>query len=78
MPTPAESGTREREPIVQVRGLRNQFGQQVVHDGLLAENGMVAWKDQFSREEIEAIRLYVLKRANEDKALEQGTKIARR
>ena len=34
MPTPAESGTREREPIVQVRGLRNQFGQQVVHDGL--------------------------------------------
>ena len=32
--TPAKGGTREREPIVQVRGLRNQFGQQVVHDGL--------------------------------------------
>lgn len=44
--------------------------QKVVHDGLLAENGMVAWKGQFSREQIEAIRTYVLKRANEDKALE--------
>ncbi|QPD00515.1 PQQ-dependent dehydrogenase, methanol/ethanol family [Qipengyuania soli] len=47
-----------------------QLWQQVVHDGILADNGMVAWKDQFSPEQIEAIRLYVLKRANEDKALE--------
>ncbi|MAY19527.1 MAG: PQQ-dependent dehydrogenase, methanol/ethanol family [Erythrobacteraceae bacterium] len=54
--------------------------QQVVHDGILSMNGMVAWKDQFSPEEIEAIRLYVLKRANEDKALEAGqtTKVAGR
>ncbi len=50
---------------------KKDLWQQVVHDGLLAENGMVAWKDQFSREQIEAIRLYVLKRANEDKALEK-------
>ncbi len=43
--------------------------QEIVHDGLLRQNGMVAWKSQFSREQIEAIRLYVVKRANEDKAL---------
>ncbi len=43
--------------------------RQIVHDGLLRQNGMVAWKDQFSPEQIEAIRLYVIKRANEDKAL---------
>lgn len=44
--------------------------KQVVYDGLLAQNGMVAWKDQFTPEQVEAIRLYVLSRANEDKALE--------
>ncbi len=49
---------------------RKDLWQQVVHDGLLSENGMVAWKDQFNRDQIEAMRLYVLKRANEDKALE--------
>ncbi|SMQ69386.1 alcohol dehydrogenase (cytochrome c)/quinohemoprotein ethanol dehydrogenase [Altererythrobacter xiamenensis] len=51
---------------------KRDLWQQVVHDGLLAENGMVAWNEEFSREEIEAIRLYVLNRANEDKALEAG------
>lgn len=49
---------------------KKDLWQQIVHDGLLAQNGMVAWKDQFSPEQIEAMRLYVLKRANEDKALE--------
>lgn len=49
---------------------KKDLWQQVVHDGLLAQNGMVAWKDQFSPEQIEAIRIYVLSRANEDKALE--------
>ena len=43
--------------------------QQIVHDGLLSENGMVAWKNQFSPDQIDAIRHYVIKRANEDKAL---------
>ncbi len=51
---------------------KKDLWQQVVHDGLLADNGMVAWKDQFNREQIEAIRLYVLKRANEDMALEKN------
>jgi len=43
--------------------------QEIVHDGLLKQNGMVAWKDQFNPDQIEAIRLYVIKRANEDKGL---------
>ena len=43
--------------------------KKVVHDGALSANGMVAWKDQFNPEQIEAIRHYVIKRANEDKAL---------
>ncbi|MFM6949926.1 MAG: PQQ-dependent dehydrogenase, methanol/ethanol family [Novosphingobium sp.] len=43
--------------------------QEIVHDGLLKQNGMVAWKGQFTPEQIEAIRLYVVQRANEDKKL---------
>lgn len=43
--------------------------QEIVHDGKLRQNGMVAWKDQFKPEQIEAMRLYLIKRANEDKAL---------
>ena len=43
--------------------------QEIVHDGLLKQNGMVAWKGQFTPEQIEAIRLYVVQRANEDKTL---------
>ena len=47
--------------------------QQIVHDGMLKEQGMVAWGTQFSAEQIEAIRQYVIQRANQDKALEGGT-----
>jgi alcohol dehydrogenase (cytochrome c)/quinohemoprotein ethanol dehydrogenase len=47
----------------------SKLWQEIVHDGLLKDNGMVAWKSQFKPEQIEAIRLYVIKRANEDKAL---------
>ena len=43
--------------------------QGIVHDGALSANGMVAWGSQFKPEQIEAIRLYVIKRANQDKAL---------
>ena len=43
--------------------------QEIVHDGLLKQNGMVAWKGQFTPAQIEAIRLYVVQRANEDKKL---------
>jgi alcohol dehydrogenase (cytochrome c)/quinohemoprotein ethanol dehydrogenase len=43
--------------------------QKIVHDGALTANGMVAWNNVMSREEIDAIRHYVIKRAHEDKAL---------
>jgi alcohol dehydrogenase (cytochrome c)/quinohemoprotein ethanol dehydrogenase len=41
----------------------------VVHDGVLREQGMVGFANVLSAEQIETIRLYVIKRANEDKAL---------
>ncbi len=48
--------------------------QAVVHDGILKENGMVAWAANFSPAQIENIRQYVIKRANEDKSLEGASK----
>lgn len=46
--------------------------QQIVHDGILKERGMVAWSANMTPAQIENIRLYVIKRANEDRALELG------
>jgi quinohemoprotein ethanol dehydrogenase len=48
--------------------------QQIVHDGILKEQGMVAWSPNYSPDQIENIRQYVIKRANEDKALEGAAK----
>jgi len=44
--------------------------QAIVHDGALTDNGMVSFAPSLSRERIEGIRQYVIKRAHEDKALE--------
>ncbi len=55
-----------------------QTWQAVVHDGILKDNGMVAFEGSLSRDEIEAIRAYVIQRANEDKAIEGGGQVARR
>jgi len=44
--------------------------QTVVHDGALVDNGMIGWAKYMTKEQIESIRHYVIKRANEDKALE--------
>jgi quinohemoprotein ethanol dehydrogenase len=44
--------------------------QQIVHDGILKENGMVAWSKDYNPDQIETVRQYVIKRANEDKLLE--------
>jgi quinohemoprotein ethanol dehydrogenase len=41
-----------------------------VHDGALVDNGMIGWGKYMTKEQIESIRHYVIKRANEDKALE--------
>lgn len=43
--------------------------QKIVHDGALKANGMVGWSNVMSRDEIDAIRHYAIKRAHEDKAL---------
>jgi alcohol dehydrogenase (cytochrome c)/quinohemoprotein ethanol dehydrogenase len=46
-----------------------QTWQAIVHDGALKDNGMVSFAPSLTRDRIEAIRQYVIKRANEDKAL---------
>lgn len=43
--------------------------RMIVRGGALAENGMVGWKDILTAAEIEALRLYVIDRAHEDRAL---------
>jgi alcohol dehydrogenase (cytochrome c)/quinohemoprotein ethanol dehydrogenase len=42
----------------------------IVNDGALKATGMVGWSAVMSPAEIDNIRQYVIKRANEDKALE--------
>ena len=44
--------------------------QQVVHGGALKDNGMASFADSLSKQEIDAIREYVIFRANQDKAME--------
>ena len=51
--------------------------QQVVHDGALKANGMVGFASVMSAPDIETVRQYVIKRANEDKALELRQAAAR-
>ncbi len=46
--------------------------EAVVRDGALEANGMVGWKTVLTAREIEALRLYVIHRAKEDKALGDG------
>jgi alcohol dehydrogenase (cytochrome c)/quinohemoprotein ethanol dehydrogenase len=46
--------------------------RQIVHDGALKDNGMVSFQSVMTPAEIEAIRGYVISRANEDKALEKA------
>ena len=41
----------------------------VAIDGALQHNGMVSFKAALKPEEVEAVRQYLIKRANEDKAL---------
>jgi len=57
----------------------SQTWQKIVHDGILKERGMVAWSANMTPAQIENIRLYVIKRANEDRDLElQAAKNTRR
>lgn len=56
----------------------SQSWAAVVDDGILKDNGMVGFEGSMSSEEIEAIRAYVIHRANEDKALEGSGQVAAR
>jgi alcohol dehydrogenase (cytochrome c)/quinohemoprotein ethanol dehydrogenase len=47
--------------------------RQIIYEGALKDNGMVSFKAVMTPEEIETIRAYVIKRANEDKALEKAS-----
>ncbi len=47
-----------------------QAWRAVVNDGILKDNGMASFADSLTAEEMEAIRAYVIHRANEDKAME--------
>jgi quinohemoprotein ethanol dehydrogenase len=48
--------------------------QEIVHDGLLKERGMVGWAAEFTPAQIESIRQYVISRANDDKRFETTAK----
>jgi quinohemoprotein ethanol dehydrogenase len=50
----------------------------VVHQGILKDRGMVSFASSLSEEEIDAIREYVIKRANEDKVIEPPARVSRR
>ncbi|MHA7820285.1 MAG: PQQ-dependent dehydrogenase, methanol/ethanol family [Erythrobacter sp.] len=55
-----------------------QSWEAVVHGGILEDNGMVSFADSLSKDDVQAIRAYVIQRANEDKALEEQATVARR
>lgn len=51
----------------------------IVHDGALKDNGMVSFADSLSKDEMDAIREYVIFRANQDKVMEDAPdRVARR
>jgi hypothetical protein len=45
---------------------------QIVHDGILESSGMVSFASVLSQSEIDAIRAYVVYRANQDAAREKA------
>lgn len=63
-------------PDLRHSGLLNDADawKAVVHDGALKENGMVSFAPIMSAAQIDTIRHYIIKRANEDKALEAKAK----
>ena len=44
---------------------------QIVIGGALSQTGMISWKEELNDQQAENIRLYVINRAHEDKALGQ-------
>jgi len=69
---PAAVGSTELPDLRRSGALGNrQAWKAVVHEGILKDNGMVSFAPSLSVEEVEAVRAYVIQRANEDKGLEE-------
>ncbi|MEO0689454.1 MAG: c-type cytochrome [Pseudomonadota bacterium] len=69
---PAAVGSTELPDLRRSGTLGNAGAwKAVVYDGILKENGMVNFDTSLSEDEVQAIRAYVIQRANEDKALEE-------
>ena len=68
---PGAVGSTELPDLRRSGALDNQKAWvQIVHGGALEGNGMASFAQSLSEREVEAIRQYVIKRANEDKAME--------
>ena len=68
---PAAVGSTELPDLRRSGALDNgEAWSQIVHGGVLKDNGMASFAKSLSKDEIEAIRQYVIKRANEDKDME--------
>ena len=68
---PGAVGSTELPDLRRSGALDNQKAWvQIVHGGALEGNGMASFAKSLSESEVEAIRQYVIKRANEDKAME--------
>ena len=79
---PGAVGSTELPDLRRSGALENRTAWlQIVHGGALSDNGMASFAPSLSKDEVEAIRQYVIKRANEDKAMEAErakTRITRR
>ena len=79
---PGAVGSTELPDLRRSGALENRTAWlQIVHGGALSDNGMASFAPSLSEDEVEAIRQYVIKRANEDKAMEAEraqTRITRR
>lgn len=49
-----------------------QLWNQIVHDGVLKTQGMVSFASVLNQSEIDAVRAYVISRANEDAARQKA------
>ena len=54
-----------------------QAWMAVLHDGMLKDRGMASFADSLERDEMEAIRAYIIHRANEDRKTETGQQVRR-
>ena len=79
---PGAVGSTELPDLRRSGALENRAAwMQIVHGGALSDNGMASFAPSLSEDEVEAVRQYVIKRANEDKAMEAErakTRITRR